>query len=631
MGPGYTGKLLFVDLSTKSIETRRTDDTLYRRYLGGSGLGAKLLTELGDPTTDPLDPQNPLIFAPGLLTGTLIPGATRTSVVSKSPLTGIFGEASVGGTWGAECRFTGLDAIVVTGRASEPVYVWIRNGDAEIRPAGHLWGKDTFETSAAVQAETDPEARVGCIGPAGEVLSRMAAIMFEGELARAAGRTGMGAVMGSKRLKAVAVKGAQGFTIAQPKRLLEWGAPVHKDLEAKFGLFAKYGTTGSLEMHEERGALGIKNFSSGDFKAQAPRISGKAIHQHYPHKQSSCSGCPVHCWVVLGPRTPHLAPRTSHLAPHAPSGRGPEYETLGSLGAMLMIEDLDSIVRANELANRLGLDTISLGNTIAFAIEAFERGLIDERKTDGLALRWGDPRLLIALIEKIARRDGIGDLLADGSRAAARRLGNGAEALTVEVKGLELPMHDPRAFWSSALNYACGSRGACHLDAIAFAVESGVRIPELGYNSKLSPYSVEGKSLLVRRMHDLMGVYNATGMCKFYLRAVGGPAWLAEAINMTTGWGLSQEELMLIGDRIFTLKRLFNVKAGVTRADDTLPERIATLDRNERHRAVPREAFELMRDEYYLLRGWDEQGRPTKARLESLGLTRVEAIFVESA
>jgi len=254
--------------------------------------------------------------------------------------------------------------------------------------------------------------------------------------------------------------------------------------------------------------------------------------------------------------------------------------------------------------------------------------LIDRAQTDGLSLRWGDPKTLLTLVEQIGRREGIGGLLADGSRVAAKKLGRGAEALTVEVKGLELPMHDPRAFWSSALNYACGSRGACHLDAIAFAVESGVPIPEFGYNSKLSPYSTEGKAMLVKRMHDLMALYNATAMCKFYLRAVGGPVWLAQTLTMATGWGLSREELMTIGDRIFTLKRLFNVKAGVTKADDTLPERIATLDRNERHRAVPREAFEQMRDEYYHLRGWDVQGRPTAARLQSLGLMEEEAIFV---
>jgi aldehyde:ferredoxin oxidoreductase len=621
MGLGYSGKVLFVDLSTQAIDIRRIREGVYLHYLGGSGLGVKLLTELGDPTIHPLDQRNPLIFVPGLLTGTLVPGATRTSVVAKSPLTMIFGEASAGGTWGAEYRFTGLDALVVTGASPDPIYLWIHDDAVEIRPARHLWGKDTFETNAALLAETDPGAKVACIGPAGEALSCIAAIMFEGELARAAGRTGLGAVMGSKRLKAVAVKGSKGLRIAEPEQLLEWGAPVHKDLAANFGIFTTYGTSASLEVHEERGALGIKNFSSGDFKAQAPRISGKVIHQQYAHKQSSCSGCPIHCWVVLAPRTPHLAPRTTF-------GRGPEYETLGSFGAMLLNDDLDSVVRANELANRLGLDTISLGNTIAFAIEAFERGLIDRTQTGGLFLRWGDPKTLLTLVEQIGRREGIGGLLADGSRVAAKKLGREAEALTVEVKGLELPMHDPRAFWSSALNYACGSRGACHLDAIAFAVESGVPIPEFGYNSTLSPYSTEGKAMLVKRMHDLMALYNATGMCKFYLRAVGGPVWLAQAITMATGWGLSQEELMTIGDRIFTLKRLFNVKAGVTKADDTLPERIATLDRNERHRAVPREAFEQMRDEYYRLRGWDEQGRPTADTLKSLRLMEEEAIFV---
>ena len=275
MGFGYSGKVLFVDLSTRTIDIRRIHDGLYRRYLGGSGLGARFLATLTDPTIHPLDQRNPLIFVPGLLTGTLVPGATRTSVVAKSPLTGIFGEASIGGTWGAEYRFTGLDALVVTGAAQEPTYLWIHDDGVEIRPARHLWGKDTFETSAAVLAETDPEARVGCIGPAGEALSCIAAIMFEGELARAAGRTGLGAVMGSKRLKAVAVKGSQGLRIADPKQLLDWGAPMHMDIAAKFGIFTIYGTSASIELHEERGALGIKNFSSGDFKAQAPGISGK--------------------------------------------------------------------------------------------------------------------------------------------------------------------------------------------------------------------------------------------------------------------------------------------------------------------------------------------------------------------
>lgn len=609
------GTVVFVDLSSGRTTTRFLGSDVTRRYLGGSGLGVRLLMELCDPAIHPLDPQNPLIFAPGLLTGTLVPGATKTSVVAKSPLTGIFGESSVGGSWGAEYRFTGFDALVVIGAAHEPVYLWICDNHVQIRPAGHLWGRDTFEANATIQAETDPEAKVGCIGPAGEALSSIASIMFEGEMARAAGRTGMGAVMGSKRLKAVAVRGSRGVPVAEPLQLLEWAAPEYEHLTAKFGLFTQYGTSGSIEVHEERGAVGIKNFSSGDFKAQAARISGPAIRPRYAHAPASCIGCPVHCWVTLASGTSF--------------SRGPEYETVGSFGSMLLNDDPDSIIRANEMANRLGLDTLSLGNTIAFAIEAFERGLIDRTLTGGLDLKWGDPQTLLTLIELVGRREGIGRLLADGSRAAARTLGKDALALTVEVKGLEVPMHDPRAFWSSALNYACASRGACHLEAVAFAVESGVPIPEFGYNSRLSPYSSDGKAVLVSQMHDLMAVYNATGMCKFFLRAVGGPVWLAKAVDVATGWGLSWRELMTIGDRIFTLKRLFNVRAGVTRADDTLPERIATLDRNARHRAVPVEAFEQMRTEYYDLRGWDQQGRPTDQRLADLGLIEQDKLFVD--
>lgn len=612
---GHSGKVLFVDLSTRAIGIRRIRNHFYRHYLGGSGLGVKLLSELVDPAIHPFHPHAPLIFAPGLLTGTLVPGATKTSVVAKSPLTGIFGESSVGGSWGAEYRFTGLDALVVIGIAREPVYLWIHNDRVEIRPARHLWGKDTFDTNAAILAETDPEAKVGCIGPAGETLSGIASIMFEGEMARAAGRAGLGAVMGSKRLKAVAVKGSQGVPIAEPGQLLEWAVREHQDLTIRFGNFTRCGTSASIEVHEGRGAVGIKNFSSGDFKAQAARISGAAIRQRYAHKPASCIGCPVHCWVMLAPRTSF--------------SRGPEYETVGSFGAMLLNDDPDSLVRANEMANRLGLDTLSLGNTIAFAIEAFERGLIDRTLTGGLDLKWGDPQTLLTLIELVSRREGIGGLLADGSRAAARKLGPEARALTIEVKGLELPMHDPRAFWSSALNYACASRGACHLEAVAFAVESGVPIPEFGYNSQLSPYSTDGKAALVSQMHDLMALYNATGMCKFFLRAVGGPVWLAKAVNMATGWELSWKELMTIGDRIFTLKRLFNVRAGVSQVDDTLPERIAVLDRNAKHRAVPIEAFEQMRAEYYRLRGWDQQGRPTDQRLAALGLIEEEELFVD--
>ncbi len=617
MGYGYLGRVLVVDLATRTTRVHTVRDEAYRRYWGGSGLGVALLRELGDPVVDALDPRNPLIFAPGLLTGTTLPGVTRTSVCAKSPLTGIFGEATVGGTWGAELKFCGFDAIVFTGGASSPVYLWLQNDVAEIRPADHLWGKDTYQVNDLVQAETEPRARVAAIGVAGETQVKYAAVMFEGDLARAAGRTGMGAVMGAKRLKAVALKGSRGIPVVDPKALLQWNAKATMELGSKFGLFAKYGTTGAIELHEERGALGIKNWAAADFKNGARRIGGKSIEQRYAVRQSSCNACPTHCWVVL------KDPKNAAARP----GRGPEYENLGSLGSMVMLDDVEAVVKANELANRHGMDTISLGNTIAFAIEAFEQGLLTERDSGGVRLAWGDGTLLAKVIEQIARREGpLGDLLAEGSRAAARRIGGGAEQLTVEVKGLEFPMHDPRAFWSSGLNYAAGARGACHLDALAFTVESGVPLPEFGYNSKLSPHSADGKAELVHRMHDLMGLYNALGLCKFWIRHSIGPVWLAEAVDLVTGWDLTAQEVMETGDRIFTAKRLFNVAAGVSRKDDTIPPRITSLDRNEKVRHVPAEAFRQMLDEYYGLREWDAEGRPRPERLDRLGIRAAEPV-----
>ena len=619
MGNGYFGRVLVVDLAARTARVRPLRNEVVRRYWGGSGLGVALLRELGDAAVDPYDPRNPLIFAPGLLTGTTLPGVTRASVCAKAPLTGIFGEATVGGTWGAELKFCGFDALVVTGAASSPVYLWLQDDVPEVRPADHLWGKDTYQVNDIVLSETDPRARVAAIGAGGENRVKYAAVMFEGDQARAAGRTGMGAVMGAKRLKAVAVRGSRGIPVKDPKALLQWNAKATMELGSKFGLFAKYGTTAAIELHEERGALGIKNWAAGGgFREGARRIGGKSIQTRFAVKQSSCNACPTHCWVMLkDPKDPQARP-----------GRGPEYETLGSLGSMVLLDDLDAVVKANELANRHGLDTISVGNTIAFAIEAFEQGLLTERDTGGLRLTWGDGHLVVKLIEQIARREGpLGDLLAEGSRIAARRIGRGAEELTVEVKGLEFPMHDPRAFWSSGINYAAGSRGACHLDALAFAVESGVPIPEFGYNSKLSPHSPDGKAELVQRMHDLMGLYNALGLCKFWVRHSIGPVWLAEAVGLVTGWDLTSQEVMETGDRIFTAKRLFNVAAGVTRKDDTIPPRITSLDRNETVRHVPVEAFQRMLDEYYQVREWDAEGRPRAERLDRLGLRAPEPVL----
>ncbi|HSB72488.1 MAG TPA: aldehyde ferredoxin oxidoreductase family protein [Candidatus Methylomirabilis sp.] len=617
-GKGYVGKILLVDLATRKVETRAIPDVLYKKYLMGSGLGARLLMDLGDPAVDPLDPRNPLVIMPGMFTGTTIPGGTRTSFVSRSPLTGIWGEATVGGTWGAEFRCCGYDGLVIRGAAEKPVYLWINDDHAEIRPAEGVWGKDTYDAGELLLAETDPKAKVAAIGQAGEHLVRIASVMVEGRHARAAGRTGLGAVMGSKRLKAIVVRGTRGVPVYNPTGLMGWALKKTTEMPAKFGMFTVYGTSGGIEVHEERGGLPIKNFLDGRWPEGAAKISGKTIHEKYDVKSSSCSGCPVHCWqhvTVEG----EDGVRTN-------VGHNPEYETLGAFGSMCLNDDLPSVIRANELCNRYGLDTISTGNSIAFAIEAFERGLISEADTGGLKLAWGDGQAVVTLVEQIAFKKELGSLLADGSLAAARKIGGEAEKLTVTVKGLEFPMHDPRAFWSMGINYATGARGACHLEGLPFIVETGVPMPEFGYNAKLNPRITEGKALLAARMHSLMAIYNGLGMCKFYSRAFS-PTPLTEALNNLTGWKWTWEDLMKAGDRIFNLKRLYNTRLGVVRKDDQLPDRILTLQkRGQDLPNIPPEAFEKMLGEYYEIRGWTPDGQPTEKVLRALDLTEEKEV-----
>jgi aldehyde:ferredoxin oxidoreductase len=617
-GKGYTGRILLIDLTTRKVETRTLPDGLYRKYLMGSGLGARLLMDLGNPIADPFHPANPLIIVPGLFTGTTIPGGTRTSFVSRSPLTGIWGEATVGGTWGAEFRCAGYDGLVIQGAASSPVYLWISDESVEIRPAGNLWGRDTYDACDLLLAETDAKAKVASIGQAGENLVRIAAVMVEGRHARAAGRTGLGAVMGAKKLKAIVVRGTRGVPAYNPAGLMGWALQKTNEVPPQFGMFTVYGTSGGIEVHEERGGLPIKNFQGGHWREGAAKISGKTIHEQYAVKSSSCSGCPIHCWQ-------HVTIQNGDGI-RENVGHNPEYETLGAFGAMVMNDDLPSVIRANELCNRYGLDTISTGNSIAFAIEAFEKGLISEQDAGGVKLAWGDTESILAMVEQVAFRKHLGDLLADGSLAAARKIGGEAEKLTVTVKGLEFPMHDPRAFWSMGVNYATGARGACHLEGLPFIVETGVPMPEFGYNAKLNPRITEGKALLAARMHNLMAVYNGLGMCKFYARAFS-PTPLTEALNNLTGWQWTWEDLMRAGDRIFTLKRLYNTRLGVTREDDQLPHRILTLEkRGAEIPNIPPEAFRKMLDEYYEIRGWTADGLPTVETLSALDLPKEKEV-----
>jgi len=604
MPKGYVGKLLWVDLTSGKVATTALDEATARACLGGSGLGAKLIHERVRTIKGPLDPSNVLCFMPGLLCGTVVPGANRTMVCALSPATTAWGEARAGGAWGPTLKYAGYDGLIVTGKAKAPVYLWIENDQVEIRPADRVWGKGFFETDARLLEETHKDAVVAGIGQAGEKLAAMACVMFEGTYARSAGRTGMGAVMGSKHLKAVVVRGTGGVPVANPtglmKRAAEYGGKEKTLFKRNFDL----GTAGTVMATEAVGDMPIRNFLGGRWAEKAERVSGQVMFKKYGKHERSCLSCPSNCTLVVG-------------TPGTRVGHAPEYETIGAFGSMCECDSIEVIARCNELCNDYGLDTISAGNTIAFAMEAFEKGLLSEAEL-GMPLRWGDGEAMIALLHKMGRREGIGDVLADGTRAAAKRLGKDVGDLLVEVKGVEVPMHDPRAFWSNAVNYAVSNRGACHMEGVTFTAESGLPFPDLGYTAPMNPYIPDAKAQLAVKMHDLMYIYDGLGICKFYIVVSYGPTIMAEWLNYCTGWKVTPEELMRTAERAFNLKRLVNLARGLTRKDDYLPKRLLTVPQRDDIGPVSPEGMERMLTEYYRIRGWDEQGVPTKARLKEL-------------
>jgi aldehyde:ferredoxin oxidoreductase len=607
MAKGYAGKLLWVDLTSGKTATTPLDAETAMAFLGGSGLGAKIIRERLTAIRGPLDPSNPLCFLPGLLCGTAVPGSNRTTVCALSPATHAWGEARAGGAWAPMLKYAGYDGAIVTGKAAQPVYVWIENDHVEIRPADRLWGKGFFETDARLLAETHEEAVVAGIGQAGEKLSRMACVMFEGRYARSAGRTGMGAVMGSKNLKAVVVRGTGGIEVADRKGLMRRAAVYGSKEKSKFKRNFELGTAGGVTATEAFGDMPIRNFLGGRWADQAERVSGQTMFTRYGKHERSCLSCPSNCTLIVD-------------IPGTALGHAPEYETIGAFGSMCECDRIEVIAQCNDLCNDYGLDTISAGNTIAFVMEAFEKGILTEAALDGIRPTWGNAEAMVALLHKMGKREGIGDLLADGTRPAAERLGKDLSDMLVEVKGVEVPMHDPRAFWSNALNYAVANRGACHMEGVTFTVESGLPFPDLGYTAPMDRFVADGKAELNVKMHDLMALYDGLGICKFYIVVSYGPTVLSEWLNLCTGWTMTPEDLMRTGERIFTAKRAINVERGLTRKDDYLPKRLLTVPQRDDIGPVSPHGMERMLDEYYRLRGWSADGAPSAARMQALGL-----------
>jgi aldehyde:ferredoxin oxidoreductase len=608
----HAGKLARLDLPTGAFRVEPPADKDVRQFLLGSGLAARLFYDEMDPTLDPLDPKSPLLVFNGLLTGTFAPTACRSSWCGRSPLTGIWNEANMGGHWGAELRFAGLDGLILTGQAAAPVYLWVHDGQVEIRPAGHLWGLDHFETFDQLRSETDPKAQVACIGPAGENLVRFASIMQGGQdHARAAGRGGMGALLGSKNVKAIAVRGAARPGSADPTGLRAYVKGLNEFIQGNSLGMGQLGTPGGIIGTELTGDMPLRNWTLGNWKDGAARISGQRMAETILERHTRCFACPIGCGMNV-----RIAD-----GPYAGVwGHGPEYETLAGFGGNCQCDDLNAITAMNDLCNRYGLDTISTSSAIAFAMEAYERGLLSPSDTGGLDLTWGNAAAMIDAIHAIAHRQGIGALLADGVRAAARRLGPEAEPLAIHGKGMEVPYHDPRAFVSMAANYATASRGACHLEAISYWLGYGVRFQGWYNPSEWEDHDSHGKAQVAVDFQNYMAVFNPLGLCKFIAKGRVTPQQIAELVGHAMGWNWTAADVLRTGERIFNLKRLINLRLGVTRADDTLPARLLAQPRPSGEAANILPDLDLQLTEYYGLRGWTEEGAPSPERLAALGV-----------
>ena len=610
MEGGYVGKLLRVDLNNGELKEQPLEVEKLRGYLGGSALGARILYDELDPSVEPLSPDNLLIFMTGPLTGTACPSCGRYCVCTRSPLTNIWAEAHAAGYWGPELKFAGFDGIVFKGKAEKPTYLMVKDGGYELRDAGALWGRDTYETEGVLRKElNDEKVKVACIGQAGERLARISSIM--NDLGRAAGRCGVGAVMGSKNLKAIAVRGTRMnvFPAAREAQLREYLRKIYVSIRSHptVQIYTSYGTDGIMSMMHEYGDVPIKYFTKGEWSEGEKKINGEAMSKTILHKQYACYRCLVAC----GREVKVTTGKYSGLA-----GAGPEYETCAAFGMLCMNDDLGAIAKANDLCNRYGLDTISTGNMVAFAMECYERGLLSKEDL-GMELRWGDPDAIVEMVRRIGEGEGVGAVLGEGVRRASERIGKGADEFAIHVKGLEVPMHDPRAFKGMGLQYATSHRGACHLRGMFYHIEQGERVPDLGIHKRYERFTVDDKAEPVIAMQNWHDVLDSLIMCKF---AMVAPASALAMLQLVTGWEVKLQELIKVGERAYNLKRLINVRYGMTAKDDTLPKRLLSMPLSDGGCKGMVVELERMLPSYYRTRGWDEGGVPTREKLMDLGL-----------
>jgi aldehyde:ferredoxin oxidoreductase len=613
---GYTGKVLRINLTNKTSKAEQLPEAVARDFVGGAGFGIKYLFDEVKKGTDPLGPDNKLVFADGPFTGVGVPCSSRMSVVAKSPLTGAVGLALSGGHFPVEMKYAGWDIIIIEGKAESPTYIAITNDAVRFRDASHAMGTFTFDCQQIIKDELrDQNYRVCCIGPAGEHLSRMACIINE---RRAIGRKGLGAVMGSKNLKAIAIRGTQTVPVASEEKYKIGRSALLKNFKDSPILYPTFAKNGTPMVVEHTGAMGILpamnwggtgefNYDGLNLEAQNSRKIGK---EH-------CHDCPVGCSQMKLAREGVYAGILSE---------GPDFETIYAFGSNNGISKLDAVIAADRLSDELGIDTVSAGVTIGFAMECFEKGILTLKDTDGIELRFGNDEAMMKVLRKMAYRDGIGDLLADGSRAAARKLGKDTEKFAIQVKGLELPGYDVRGAKAHGLNYATAFTGADHCRGYAIQEIFDIPVPH-----QVDRFALEGKGKLTKYNQDVRAVtLDCAPMCGFLLdmavpaTACQNTATLMEAI---TGMVYTIEEVERVGERVNNLAKAFNVREGFTRADDTLPSRLMTdpiKAGGSKGQLISKDDLDVMLNEYYSARGWDEKtGVPTRAKLVELGLEYV--------
>jgi aldehyde:ferredoxin oxidoreductase len=614
---GYWGKILWVDLSRKEISEGTFDEGFARKYLGGVGMATRIISEHVTRNTNPLGPGNVLVFATGPYQAANIASAGRCSCAAKAPLTGYWGEANAGGHIGPELKRAGFDAVVITGRATYPVYLWVNDGKAEIKDASNLWGLDAVETTAALKQAVDAKAAVSCIGPAGENLVRYACIANDNH--GFFGRGGMGAVMGSKNLKALVIRGTMKPPVADSDKLKEiYRTILAKAKDASFTADnSQHGQASATVPREENGLLPMKNFAQDTWPEGAAKIGTPYYTEELQIKRWPCPSCIMGCHRKI--TNPKYQP--------AETG-GPEYETLGMLGANLLVDDLAAIVRANELCGRYTVDTIDLGGVLGWAFECYEHGLITKEDTDGIALEWGSGEALVKMTEKIAKRDGIGNLLAEGLRACVDRIPE-SKLYAIESLGQTIGAHDPRAFFGQTITTIASTRGGCHLHGFAEAFDLGVLLPEIGITEGTDRFDVTKKGYAGAIYQDIQQFWNSLTWCFFYFFS---DVTLGDEVNMLnaiTGWDVTPEEAQKMGERIVCMQQMFNLEMGmVPEKENVMPERL-TKPHKEGGAAGQVPPWRDILKEYWETKGWIK-GVPSKAKIEELGLDNLDSKKIQA-